>query len=106
YASLTAVHYLAPLIGWHVFMSIAALATAAAQPVFLANLIWSFFHGVSAAPNPWEATTLEWTVSSPPPWNNFPGKLPAVRRYPYEYGVAHGERDYVMQDEPPPAASS
>jgi len=103
YSSLTDVHYLAPLIGWHVFMSIAALVTAAAQPVFFANLIWSFFRGASAPPNPWEATTLEWTVSSPPPWNNFPGKLPAVRRYPYEYGVANGERDYVMQDEPPPS---
>jgi cytochrome c oxidase subunit 1 len=59
-------------------MTISALITGAAQFIFLFNLFWSMFKGEKASTNPWEATSLEWTVPSPPPFDNFGGKHPVV----------------------------
>ena len=39
--------------------------------VFVFNMIWSLFKGKVAGPDPWDAWTLEWTTSSPPPPENF-----------------------------------
>jgi len=53
--------------------------------------------GERAGENPWEATTLEWNTSSPPPHDNFAGVLPVVHHGPYEFAVPGAPRDYVMQ---------
>ncbi len=90
--------YMAPYISWHEFMTIAALITGAAQFIFLFNLIYSRFKGALAPENPWNATSLEWTVPSPPPWNNFGGRHPVVYHDPYQYGVKGSKGDFVMQD--------
>ena len=76
-------------------MSIAAFVTGAAQLIFLCNLFWSMFKGEKASQNPWEATTFEWTVPSPPPFDNFGGKHPVVYHGAYEFGVPGAARDYV-----------
>jgi cytochrome c oxidase subunit 1 len=39
--------------------------------IIIVNLIRSARHGVSAEMNPWKSKTLEWTVPSPPPLENF-----------------------------------
>jgi cytochrome c oxidase subunit I len=96
--------FLVPLMPVHRFISIAALITGAAQLIFLYNLIYSRFRGKPATANPWEATSLEWSVPSPPPWDNFGGKHPVVYHDPYQYGVKGSKGDYVMQDSPEPAA--
>src|SRR5947209_827977 len=80
--------YLKPLIPLHRFITIAALLTGAAQLIFLFNLIRSRLRGPKAPDNPWEATSLEWSTSSPPPFDNFGGRPPVVQRGPDEYGVA------------------
>ncbi len=100
YAETTGVNFLASLHPVHMFITIAAFVTAAAQLVFLFNLFWSMFKGKKASENPWEATTLEWTVPSPPPHDNFGGRAPVVNHGPYEYGVPGAPRDYVMQTDP------
>lgn len=92
--------YLQPLLPVHKFITIAALCTGAAQLVFLYNLIYSRFKGEPAPPNPWQGTSLEWTVPSPPPFDNFGGKHPEVYHDPYQYGVQGSSGDYVMQDSP------
>jgi len=92
--------YLVPLIPVHRFITIAALFTGAAQLIFLYNLIHSRFWGAPAPPNPWECTSLEWTMSSPPPFDNFGGKHPVVYHDPYQYGVKSSTGDYLMQDSP------
>ncbi len=94
------VEFLKPLIPVHEFMTISALITGAAQFIFLFNLFWSMFKGEKASTNPWEATSLEWTVPSPPPFDNFGGKHPVVYHGAYEYGVPGAEKDYIMQDSP------
>ena len=92
--------YMQPLVGVHQFITIAALFTGAAQLIFLYNLFHSRFWGDPAPQNPWEATSLEWTIPSPPPHDNFGGKHPVVYHDPYQYGVQGSTGDYVMQDSP------
>ena len=45
--------------------------------------------------NPWNATTLEWTTGIEPLHGNWPGKIPAVHRWPYDYNK--DEREFVPQ---------
>ena len=92
--------YLQPLIPVHKFITIAAIVTGVSQFIFLYNLIYSRFKGEPASQNPWQATSLEWSIPSPPPWNNFGGKHPVVYHDPYQYGIESSTGDYVMQDSP------
>jgi cytochrome c oxidase subunit I len=92
--------YLIPLVPVHKFITVAALATGAAQFIFLWNLFHARFWGPKAPDNPWEATSLEWsTPSTPPPFDNFGGKQLEVFHDAYEYGV-DGPKDYIMQTDP------
>ena len=100
YASFTD-DFLKPLIPLHQFITVAALFTGAVQLIFVYNLIHSHFKGAPAPDNPWEGTSLEWSMPSPPPWNNFGGKDPVVYNDPYQYGVKSSTgADYVMQTSP------
>jgi cytochrome c oxidase subunit 1 len=98
-------NFLLPLMSVHRFISIAAFITGAVQLIFLFNLVWSMFKGKKAAENPWEATTLEWTVPSPPPFDNFAGKHPAIYHGAYEFSVPGAEKDYIMQNSPEEVAA-
>src|SRR5260370_853220 len=93
--------YRIPLIPVHKFITIAALFTGLAQLIFVYNLIHSRFKGALAPnDNPWEATSLEWITATPPPHDNFGGKLPVVYHDPYQYGIEGSSGDYVMQNSP------
>ena len=92
--------FLSPLIPVHQFITIAALITGAAQFIFLFNLIWSRLRGPKAPDNPWQATSLEWSTTSPPPFDNFGGRQLVVNHQPYEYGVEGPDGDYIMQTAP------
>ena len=105
YSQLDVVQYLAPLMPVQKFISIAAFITIGAQLVFLFNLFWSIFKGPKASENPWEATTVEWTTASPPPFDNFAGRTPVVYHGPYEYAVPGAAKDYVMQTDPTPTSA-
>ncbi len=73
--------------------------------VFAVNLFTAWKRGRIAGPNPWGASTLEWSIPSPPPEYNF-RELPVVRsRMPLwegdptkEPGIPHGRRDEETQD--------
>jgi cytochrome c oxidase subunit 1 len=67
------------------------------QIVFIANLVWTLARGRRAAENPWRATTLEWTTTSPPPRENF-DTMPRVWRGPYDYSAPGVVEDFVAQD--------
>ncbi len=98
YFDTTAVDYLQKLQPVHVFISIAALVTISAQLIFLFNFFWSLFWGEEAKEeNPWHATTLEWSVPSPPPHDNFGGHEPVVYHGPYEFSVPGAADDYIPQ---------
>jgi cytochrome c oxidase subunit 1 len=52
---------------------------------FLYTAIVSWARGPKVDANPWRALTLEWTVSSPPPDENFETQ-PEIERGPYDFG--------------------
>ncbi len=52
-------------------ITIGAFIQALAILVFLANLVISYFKGARAGNDPWDAWTLEWSISSPPVSYNF-----------------------------------
>jgi cytochrome c oxidase subunit 1 len=94
----TAVLYLAKLQPVHVFISIAAFITIGSQLLFLFNFFWSMKAGKEAKEeNPWHATTLEWSIPSPPPHDNFGGLEPVVYHGPYEFSVPGAADDYIPQ---------
>jgi len=97
YSDTTGVNYLVPLNEVHLFITIAALITITAQILFVINFIYSLKAGKKASENPWNATTLEWSIPSPPPFDNFGGQEPVVYRGAYEYGVPDAADDYIPQ---------
>jgi len=101
YSQFTEVAYQQKLLPLQTFMTYAAFVTIAAQFIFVINLFWSMFKGPKASDNPWDATTLEWTTTTPPPHDNFGGKTPVVNHGPYEYGVPGAAKDFLMQTDPP-----
>jgi cytochrome c oxidase subunit 1 len=77
--------FMAPLMPTNRFISVAALVLGAVQFIFLYNAIWSRFKGPKAPDNPWQATTLEWDTTSPPPFDNFGGRQMTIHHGPMEY---------------------
>ena len=63
-----------------------AFLLVAGQALFALNLLVTLASRTRAAENPWQATTLEWTTSSPAPHGNWVGPVPTVERDPYDYG--------------------
>jgi cytochrome c oxidase subunit 1 len=100
YADFTNFEFMGKLMPVHTFMTWAAILTAATQIIFVINLAWSMMKGKKAPVNPWDSTTLEWTIPSPPPFDNFAGKHPVVNHGPYEYSVPGAPKDYTMQTDP------
>src|SRR5712671_318154 len=92
--------FMPALMPVHRFITIAALITGAAQFIFLYNFIHSRFRGKPAPANPWDGTSLEWSVPSPPPWNNFGDRHPVIYHDAHQYGVKGLHGDFVMQDSP------
>jgi cytochrome c oxidase subunit 1 len=85
------------------FVTIATILTVAAQALFLFNFIWTLVRGEQTEDrNPWRATTLEWTVSSPPPLNNFGALEPTIYRGAYEFSSQGAPDDFAPQDVAPP----
>jgi len=65
--------------------SIASFVLAGSTLLLIYNMLSSFRYGPKAGPNPWGARTLEWQISSPPPYYNFK-TIPAVLKNPYNFG--------------------
>jgi len=80
------------------FITFAILLTVLAQGIFLLNFLWSLFRGERVLDcNPWRATTLEWSVSSPPPSDDFGANDPVVYRGAYEFSIPDMAEDFVPQ---------
>jgi len=89
----------ADLLKWNVVIGIAAWTMGLFQVPFIINFFTSIRWGAPASANPWDATTLEWATTSPPPHHNF-DTPPSVYRAAYEYSVPGAERDFSPQFEP------
>ena len=66
--------------GWNYYASIGAFIAGAGVILFLVMLVEAFIAKRKAGDNPWGdgATTLEWTLPSPPPFHQF-NELPHVK---------------------------
>jgi len=81
-------------------ITIAAILGAVSQFVFLLNFFGSIFYGKIASLNPWKSNTLEWTTPLNPGHGNWPGAIPAVYRWPYDYSKPGIKKDYLPQHIP------
>ena len=84
----------------NVLITTFALIGAAFQLVFLYNFFSSIFYGKKAVQNPWNSTTLEWTTPVEHIHGNWPGEIPEVHRWPYDYSKPGHDVDFVPQNVP------
>jgi cytochrome c oxidase subunit 1 len=81
------------------FITVFAIIAFFIQLVFVINFFYSIWYGKKMkTKNPWQATTLEWTTPIEPIHGNWPGKLPVVHRWAYDYNK--DDREYVQQHVP------
>lgn len=74
----------------NVLITIAAFIVFAAQIIFVINFFYSIFKGREMTDdnlNPWGSNSLEWTTPVNPGHGNWPGEIPTVYRWPYDYSV-------------------
>ena len=80
-------------------ISIVTIVVFAVNLMFVFNFFYSIFKGRKVrTTNPWASTTLEWTTPIKPGHGNWPGEIPEVHRWPYDYGK--DGRDHIPQTEP------
>ena len=97
YYTNTAFPYFDDLANVNVIITVFALITAGVQVVFLYNFFSSIFYGKKATQNPWNATTLEWTTPVEHIHGNWPGVIPSVYRWSYDYSKMNLDgTDYVI----------
>ncbi len=85
--------------GLNEFISLVAMIVFAVQLLFVFNFFYSMFKGRKVKdPNPWGANTLEWTTPIHPGHGNWPGEIPEVHRWAYDY--SKDGRDHIPQTEP------
>jgi len=70
------------------------------QLIFVFNFFYSIFKGSKSTQNPWKSNTLEWTAPIERMHGNWPGEIPTVHRWPYDYSKPGAERDFIPQTEP------
>ena len=75
---------------WNLFVTIGAFVQLIAITVFVVNLIRSISSGEPAGNDPWDAWTLEWATTSPPPVYNFAAE-PIVRSRRPLWDLKHPE---------------
>lgn len=81
------------------FISFVAIVVFIVQLVFVFNFFYSLFKGRKVTThNPWDATTLEWTTPIVPGHGNWPGEIPEVHRWAYDYGK--DGKDFIPQTVP------
>jgi cytochrome c oxidase subunit 1 len=84
----------------NVVITIFAIVAAIGQLVFLFNFFYSIFRGPKASQNPWRSNTLEWTTPVEHVHGNWPGALPEVHRWPYDYSKPGADDDFIPQTVP------
>jgi cytochrome c oxidase subunit 1 len=100
YYAFTEFEFMNKWLTVNVFVTWAAIVAALAQVAFLFNFFYSIFRGKKATQNPWEANTLEWTTPVEHLHGNWPGEIPTVYRWPYDYSKPGAEQDFIPQTIP------
>ena len=75
---------------WNVIVTIGVFFQAAGVLAFVVNMIRSYFRGRPAGSDPWDAWTLEWSTTSPPPEYNY-ASIPVVKSRRPLWDLKHPE---------------
>lgn len=100
YYSFTNFDFTSKFTDLNMFISAAAIVTFAAQFIFVFNFFYSMYRGRKATQNPWRSNTLEWTTPINPGHGNWPGEIPTVYRWSYDYSKPGAEEDFIPQTVP------
>src|SRR5690554_2671423 len=84
----------------NIMITVFAIFGAVGQGIFLFNFFRSIFRGQKAVQHPWKSNTLEWTTPVEHIHGNWPGAIPEVYRWPYDYSKPGKELDFVPQNIP------
>jgi len=100
YYTNTAFPMFESLMDINVLITMFAIAGAVAQGIFIINYVYTIFRGEKSEQNPWKSNTLEWTTPIEHVHGNWPGEIPAVHRWAYDYSKPGMDDDFVPQTEP------
>jgi cytochrome c oxidase subunit 1 len=84
----------------NIMVSYFAIFGGIAQLIFLYNFFYSAVRGKKSVQNPWRANTMEWTTPVEHIHGNWPGEIPEVHRWAYDYSKPGAEEDFVPQTVP------
>ncbi len=84
----------------NVIISMFAILGGIAQLIFIFNFFYSMWRGPKAPQNPWRSNTLELTAPVEHMHGNWPGEIPSVYRWPYDYSKPGHDEDFVPQNTP------
>jgi cytochrome c oxidase subunit 1 len=88
------------LVNIQELVTVFAIIAGFAQLIFAFNFFYSVFKGEKATQNPWNSNTLEWTAPVEHVHGNWPGAIPEVHRWPYDYSKPGAKEDFIPQTVP------
>ena len=100
YYAFTEFEFMQKWVTVNILVTWSAIIAALAQVAFLFNFFYSIFKGKVSSQNPWDANTLEWTTPVERIHGNWPGEIPTVYRWPYDYSKPGAEEDFIPQTVP------
>lgn len=96
YYSNTAFPMFDNLADINVIISFFAITGGIATVIFLFNFFYSMYRGPKSEQNPWHSNTLEWTTPVEHLHGNWPGDIPVVHRWAYDYSKPGKDGDYLI----------
>jgi len=100
YYAFTEFPFMEKWVSVNLLITWAAIVSAIGQVAFLWNFFSSIWCGKRAPQNPWNSNTLEWTTPVKHLHGNWPGEIPTVYRWPYDYSKPGHDADFIPQDVP------
>ena len=97
YYSNTAFPMFDDLVEISELVTVFAIVGSAVQIIFFFNFFYSIFRGKVASQNPWRSNTMEWTTPVERIHGNWPGDIPEVHRWAYDYSKPGMKEDFVSQ---------
>jgi len=100
YYAFTSYEAFDTLININHIVTVFAIIGGLSQFIFLFNFYYSIKYGKKSVQNPWKSNTLEWTAPVEHLHGNWPGAIPEVHRWPYDYGKPGAPDDFIPQTVP------
>jgi len=100
YYAFTEFPFMEKWVSVNLLITWAAIVAGIGQVAFLWNFFSSIRTGKKAEQNPWKSNTLEWTTPVRHIHGNWPGEIPTVHRWPYDYSKPGHHEDFIPQNVP------